>query len=160
MSSRADRNDEGAAAPFSILHYFLFVTSFRLSFFPSLLSPSLFLIPLIICSRVDTATRQNNMTATSNAQLRLATVSAHLASAATDPVSSALETSLPPVKINRDALSVLLDGEDQTWRNWVSHCFSCATVFNQAVFKEEKKKKKLTRLVAIRGGYNDRCLIN
>ncbi|GJJ75339.1 acyl-CoA oxidase [Entomortierella parvispora] len=59
------------------------------------------------------------MTASSSAQLRLATVSAHLASSSADPVSSALETSLPPVQINRDTLSVLLDGEDQTWRNWM-----------------------------------------
>ncbi|KAG0026404.1 hypothetical protein BGZ82_009478 [Podila clonocystis] len=49
--------------------------------------------------------------------LRLAAIAGHLDSSQ-DPVSSALSTSVPPVQLNRDNLSILLDGEDQTWRNW------------------------------------------
>ncbi|KAG0204637.1 hypothetical protein BGX28_003474 [Mortierella sp. GBA30] len=53
------------------------------------------------------------------AQLRLAALSAQLEPSARDPVSSILVTSLPPVKLARDELSVLLDGENQTWRKWL-----------------------------------------
>ncbi|KAG0356762.1 hypothetical protein BG005_004299 [Podila minutissima] len=48
--------------------------------------------------------------------LRLAAIAGHLDSQ--DPVSSALSTSVPPVQLSRDTLSILLDGEDQTWRKW------------------------------------------
>ncbi|KAG0099623.1 hypothetical protein BGZ93_006734 [Podila epicladia] len=49
--------------------------------------------------------------------LRLAAIAGHLDSSQ-DPVSSALSTSVPAVQLNRDTLSILLDGEDQTWRKW------------------------------------------
>ncbi|KAF9378679.1 hypothetical protein CPB97_009413 [Podila verticillata] len=49
--------------------------------------------------------------------LRLAAIAGHLDSPQ-DPVSSALSTSVPPIQLSRDTLSILLDGEDQTWRKW------------------------------------------
>ncbi|KAF9083844.1 hypothetical protein BGX23_011077 [Mortierella sp. AD031] len=58
-------------------------------------------------------------TAASKAQLRLASLSAQLDSSVRDPVSSVLEISLPPVHLNSDALSIVLDGKDQTWRKWM-----------------------------------------
>lgn len=60
-------------------------------------------------------TLENKMTSPA---LRLAAIAGHLDSSQ-DPVSSALSTSVPPVQLNRDTLSILLDGEDQTWRKWV-----------------------------------------
>ncbi|OAQ32663.1 acyl-CoA oxidase [Linnemannia elongata AG-77] len=61
----------------------------------------------------------NNNSATSTAQLRLASLSAQLdTTAPRDPVTEILETSLPPVRLHADALSALLDGQDQTWRKW------------------------------------------
>ncbi|KAG9069557.1 hypothetical protein KI688_010461 [Linnemannia hyalina] len=62
----------------------------------------------------------NNNSATSKAQLRLASLSAQLdTTAPRDSVTEILETSLPPVHLHADALSVLLDGKDQTWRKWM-----------------------------------------
>ncbi|KAF9911521.1 hypothetical protein EC991_003324 [Linnemannia zychae] len=57
--------------------------------------------------------------AASKAQLRLASLSAQLDASAQDPVSSVLDTSIPPVKLHSDTLSVILDGKDQTWRKWM-----------------------------------------
>ncbi|KAG0357495.1 hypothetical protein BGX24_006191, partial [Mortierella sp. AD032] len=57
--------------------------------------------------------------AISKAQLRLASLSAQLYTLAGDPVSSVLDTALPPVQLDSDTLSVLLDGKDQTWRKWM-----------------------------------------
>ncbi|KAG0287087.1 hypothetical protein BGZ96_008923, partial [Linnemannia gamsii] len=62
----------------------------------------------------------SNTSAASKAQLRLASLSAQLdTSTPLDPVTAILESSLPPVKLESDALSVLLDGKDQTWRKWM-----------------------------------------
>ena len=108
--------------------------------------------------KVKTVTSKKIMTASSNAQFRLATVSGHLASSAADPVSSALETSLPPVQINRDALSVLLDGEDQTWRNWVSR-FSFLPLSLAKRFSK-REEKNIDSIGGNSRVYNRRCLSN
>ncbi|KAG0340387.1 hypothetical protein BG004_006422 [Podila humilis] len=50
--------------------------------------------------------------------LRLAAIAAHLDSSSADPVGSALATAIPPVQLKCDTLSIVLDGEDQRWRNW------------------------------------------
>ncbi|KAF9924535.1 hypothetical protein FBU30_005529 [Linnemannia zychae] len=81
------------------------------------------------------------------AQLRLAALSAQLDTWAQDPISSILETSIPPVKLHADALSVLLDGKDQTWRKWTfDHLKHPLFEYQYNVTKEELVQRNRERI--------------
>ncbi|KAF9157427.1 hypothetical protein DFQ26_008740 [Actinomortierella ambigua] len=85
-----------------------------------------------------------------SAQLRLQAISGHLNSSSSSPALSAL---IPAVKLDQKILSVLLDGEDQTWRKWTFDllkdplfAFQYDLHRNDAVILNQKRHEKLTAM--------------
>ncbi|KAF9974053.1 hypothetical protein BGZ73_002673 [Actinomortierella ambigua] len=94
------------------------------------------------------------MSSLSSAQLRLQAISGHLDSSNISPATSALQ-SIPAVKLDKQILSVMLDGEDQTWRNWTFDllkdplfAFQYNILREDAVRLNQKRHEKLAALNA------------
>ncbi|KAG0224028.1 hypothetical protein BGW41_005269 [Actinomortierella wolfii] len=103
------------------------------------------------------------MSSPSNAQLRLQAISGHLDSSNISPAASALQ-SIPAVKLDQRILSVLLDGEDQTWRNWAFDllkdplfAFQYNLLREDAVALNQKRHAKMASL-GVRPKWNEPIL--